>query len=240
MLIFPAIDLRGRQVVRLSRGDFSAETVYGSNPVEVARKFEEAGARWVHVVDLDGATEGRPVQTSLIADIVESTNLKVQTGGGIRSFEHASAVLSAGVERIVVGTAAVENPELLERLLDQHGERIVVGIDAKAGVAATDGWVKSSSQSAEAIAVRARALGARHFVVTDIATDGMLAGPGIDLLRSVGEAVEGGLIASGGIATLDDLATVAQIPAADGVIIGRALYEGKINLADAVERFQER
>lgn len=243
MLILPAIDLRNRQVVRLARGDFAAATVYGNDPIDVAKQFEEAGAKWVHMVDLDGAAQGHPVQQDLVAAVSERTNLKVQVGGGVRSLDDAQSLIDAGAERVVVGTAAVNDPALLEQLIRVHAERIVVGIDAKGGVAAIRGWKETSSEDADDVAARAVRLGAQRFVVTDIATDGMLAGPGVELLREVSEVITQGsreiqLIASGGIATLSDLAEVSGIPAVEGVIIGRALYEGKIVLAEAIERFQ--
>ena len=237
MLIYPAIDLRDRQVVRLARGDFGAATVYGDDSLEVARRFETQGATWVHIVDLDGARAGRPMQTDLVTAVVNNTALKVQTGGGIRSYEDAVAILEAGVHRVVLGTAAVRDPKMLERLVQRYGDRIAVGIDAKGGMAAVEAWTASSSQSALEVAKRAKGLGATCFIVTDIATDGMLSGPGLQLLNSVGETIGSGLIASGGVGSLEDLAAVRDIPAVEGVIIGRALYEGRVHLAEAIGRF---
>ncbi len=238
MLILPAIDLRGGRCVRLIQGDPEAETRYSDDPVAIAKAFLEAGAQWLHVVDLDGAFSGVGGNRSAIADIVHSVDVSVQVGGGIRCEEDVESLLGLGVRRVIIGTAAVENPELVRWSVEKYGpEAVAVAIDARDGRIATEGWQQLTSLDALALAQRMVEFGVRWAVYTDIGRDGMLAGPNVNAIRRF--ARESGLrvIASGGIASLEDLSRLAQVEA-DGVaavIVGKALYEGVFTLPDALQ-----
>jgi phosphoribosylformimino-5-aminoimidazole carboxamide ribotide isomerase len=230
MIVYPAIDLLGGRCVRLRQGDYAQATVYSDDPVAVARGFRDAGAAWIHVVDLDAARSGVPVHHALIARIRTETGLRVQTGGGVRGMDVLEAHLAAGVERVVLGTAAVKDRAFTEEALRRHGDRIAIGIDARGGEVSVDGWTAGGGVRAADFARTMEALGARTVVFTDIARDGMLGGPALDataeLVRGTGLAV----IASGGIGSQADIEAVRGIGAA-GVIVGKALYEGKVDLA---------
>lgn len=230
MIVYPAIDLLGGRCVRLRQGDYAQATVYSDDPVAVARGFRDAGAAWIHVVDLDAARSGVPVHHALIARIRAETGLRVQTGGGVRGMDVLEAHLAAGVERVVLGTAAVKDRAFTEEALRRHGDRIAIGIDARGGEVSVDGWTAGGGVRAADFARTMEALGARTVVFTDIARDGMLAGPAIEataeLVRGTGLAV----IASGGIGSQADIDAVRAVGAA-GVIVGKAFYEGKVDLA---------
>ncbi|MFW6074880.1 MAG: 1-(5-phosphoribosyl)-5-[(5-phosphoribosylamino)methylideneamino]imidazole-4-carboxamide isomerase [Chloroflexota bacterium] len=230
MLVIPAIDIRGGKCVRLLRGDYDQETVYDDNPVAVARRWRDAGAQMIHIVDLDGARDGAPTQRDTIAEIVKAIDVPVQVGGGIRSGEHARFLIDLGVARIVVGTAAVEHPTLVHQLLEAHSaQQIVVGIDARNGYVATHGWLDTSSVLAVDLAREMMANGVRRFVYTDIDRDGTLTSPNFEAIRTL---TAGGIpvIASGGVATLDHLRELAGIPGVEATIVGRALYTGDVML----------
>jgi phosphoribosylformimino-5-aminoimidazole carboxamide ribotide isomerase len=236
MTIFPAIDLRGGRCVRLRQGAFDQETVYGDDPVAVARGFEKAGARWIHLVDLDGARAGHPVQADLVAAICGAVGIPVQVGGGLRDAAAVEAVLSAGAARAVVGTVAVQDPELARRLCRAHPDRIAIGLDARDGRLRVAGWIEGSDLGPAGLAARAAEIGAAAVIYTDIGRDGTEIGPDLDGTRTVARAAGVPVIASGGIGTLDHVRAVAAL-AADGVagvIIGRALYTGAVRLADAL------
>lgn len=234
MLIYPAIDLRAGKCVRLAQGDFNRETVYGDDPGLIARQFAEAGAEWIHVVDLDGARGGLPQNWSLIPSILAS-GLKLQLGGGIRSLEVARRAIELGASRVVLGSVVAKEPEMAQSVFQHLGEKAAAGIDVKEGKATTDGWEDTTSQTGADLARAAVELGCRRVIVTDIATDGMQTGPSLELLRSVAAAVSVPVISSGGIGSLDHLRILdsAGIANLDGVIVGRALYEGTLSLADA-------
>jgi phosphoribosylformimino-5-aminoimidazole carboxamide ribotide isomerase len=243
--ILPAIDLRDGRVVRLRQGDFSRETAYGLDPVEVARTFAEAGARWLHVVDLDGAREGRPVHGALIGDILAAIGdgTRVEVAGGLRSAGAVAGVLASGAARAVIGTAALADPALVGALVARHGANAVaVAIDVRGGRAIGHGWSKGAPgvEAERAIGELADA-GVRWFEVTAIERDGVLEGPDLALYERLARLVEPGrghIIASGGIATLDDLRAVREL-GTSGAIIGRALYERQLTLEDALAERRE-
>jgi phosphoribosylformimino-5-aminoimidazole carboxamide ribotide isomerase len=230
--LWPAIDLRGGKCVRLLQGDYDRETVFGDDPVAMVRRFVAQGAKRLHIVDLDGAKAGRPVQADLIGRMVAAAGVPCQLGGGIRSLETAQAYAEAGVARLVVGSVAIEQPALLEELATALPGRMVLGLDARDGRVAVRGWLETSPLTAVAVAQRHEGLPLAGIVYTDIATDGMLAGPNLAALEEMIRAVKLPVVASGGIATAEDLRQVARI-GADGCIVGRALYDGGLSLADA-------
>ncbi len=237
--LLPAIDLRGGRVVRLSEGDFARETVYGSDPAEVARGFAAAGARWIHVVDLDGAKDGARRQTEAVARIVAAVGESVacEVAGGLRDEEAVEAALSAGAARAVVGTAALRDPAFVERLVTRFGvERIAIALDVRDGLAVGQGWVPGASGvPVEAALADLSERGAGTFIVTAIERDGLLGGPNLELLRRLVSLRRGSVVASGGVSSLDDLAAVRAL-GCSGAIVGRALYEGRIDLAEAIAR----
>ena len=232
MELWPAIDLRGGKCVRLLQGDYDRETVFGDDPVAMVRRFVAQGAKRLHIVDLDGAKAGQPVQADLIGRMVAAAGVPCQLGGGIRSLETAQAYAEAGVARLVVGSVAIEQPALLEELATALPGRMVLGLDARDGRVAVRGWIEMSPLTAVAVAQRHEGLPLAGIVYTDIATDGMLAGPNLAALEEMIRAVKLPVVASGGIATAEDLRQVARI-GADGCIVGRALYDGGLSLADA-------
>lgn len=235
--LYPAIDLRRGRCVRLEKGDAAHETVYGSDPVAVARSFADAGAEWIHLVDLDAAF-GDGSNRRLIGDVVRSTALRVQTGGGLRTEDDLAAVLDAGAARAVIGTAAIENPELVRRAVERWGpERIAVGLDARGRRPASRGWTEESGADLFDLAGRMVELGARTIVHTDIERDGMLAGPNLELSAALAAASGAEVIVSGGVSGADDLVAAARHGGGiTGAIVGKAIYEGRIDLADAVRR----
>jgi phosphoribosylformimino-5-aminoimidazole carboxamide ribotide isomerase len=236
MKLFPAIDIKDGQCVRLYQGDYSQMTVYASDPVEVARRWQEAGASWLHVVDLDGAKEGHPVNTALIERICQETTLLVEVGGGLRSLEHIESTLAAGAQRVILGTAVLTDRALLHTALQRWSERIVVGLDARAGLVAISGWRETSNIQATELARELSAAGVSRFIYTDIARDAAMQGPNLDSLSAMLNALQdsgAGLIASGGVSSLADLEQLAELDV-EGAIIGKALYVGAIDLAAAV------
>jgi phosphoribosylformimino-5-aminoimidazole carboxamide ribotide isomerase len=234
MIIYPAMDLIGGRVVRLRQGRFDAVTHYSATPAEALRQFAEAGAEWAHVVDLDGARAGRPVQHELIAEIAASTPLRLQVAGGFREREHLSCMFDAGLARVVVGSLAVGEPETVRRWIREFGaERITLSLDVRlvAGTpyVASGGWTEDSGRSLWDVA--ALYPGARHLLVTDIGSDGMLDGPNVALYEEIARRLPDAAVqASGGVSSLADLARLRT----DGAIIGRALWEGQISLEEAV------
>jgi len=236
-IVYPAIDLRGGRCVRLTEGDFGRETVYDDDPVAVARRFAAAGAPWLHVVDLDGASAGRPVQAPLVGAICEAVAIPVQVGGGIRDETAAAELLGQGARRVVVGTLAVRDPERCRAICAAHPGRVAIGIDARDGLVRVAGWLEGEAVSAEQLAAAARTLGAAAIVYTDIARDGTGRGPDVDGTRAIARAAGGvPVIASGGIGELGHVRALRSL-AAEGVagcIVGRALYTGALALADAL------
>ena len=236
MDLYPAIDLRDGKCVRLLQGDYAHETVYGDDPVAQALAFVEAGARWIHVVDLDAARTGIAENRAVVAAIAEAVSVPVQTGGGVRSLEAAQALFDAGVERVVIGTAALRDPDLVVTLAQQH--RVAVGLDAKSGEVATDGWLVGSGRSVAEVAGSFADTGVDAFVVTDIGRDGTLGGPDIAGLSEILAVTQTDVIASGGVGSLDDLRELDSIEVngrrLSGVIAGKAFYEGRLDVATAV------
>jgi phosphoribosylformimino-5-aminoimidazole carboxamide ribotide isomerase len=233
MELWPAIDLRGGNCVRLLQGDYARETVFGHDPVAMVERFLAGGARRLHIVDLDGAKAGQAVQAGLVCRMAAAAGIPCQVGGGIRTDEAAAAYLQAGLSRVILGSVAVEDPDLLERLAVAHPGRIVLGLDARDGRVAVRGWVDTSPLRAVDVARRHAGLPLAAIVYTDIATDGTLAGPNLAALAEMLEVSTAPLIASGGIATLDDIRRVAALGCA-GCIVGRALYDEAFTLPDAI------
>lgn len=237
MQLFAAVDIRNGRCVRLRQGDYGAETVYDTDPVARAVDLASQGAGWIHVVDLDGARSGHPDNAAVVTDIAGAVDVPVQAGGGVRTASTAEAWFAAGVERVVLGTAALRDPALVRDLARSH--RIAVGLDARAGDVATDGWLQGSGQSVLDVARSFAAEGVDAFVVTDISRDGTLEGPDIDGLASVLDAVSVEVIASGGVGQIGDLTALAGLEGRagrrlSGVIVGTALYEGRFTVAEAV------
>ncbi len=236
MLVIPAIDLRGGEVVRLAQGDPSRQTSYSSDPVAIARRWEGEGARLLHLVDLDGAFSGRPAQLSVVADVAKAVNISVQLGGGLRSMGGLEEAFAAGVERAVVGTAAIQDAGFLDSACRRFPGRIALGIDAKEGKVAVRGWGADTGIEATEVAARWAELPLAAIIYTDIARDGMLTGPNVEALRRIARATPHPVIASGGIATLDDVKRLAGLEPSRiiGVLIGKALYEGRFSLKEAI------
>lgn len=230
MLVIPAIDLRGGRCVRLYQGDYARETVYDDDPLAVARRWRDAGARLIHVVDLDGARSGVGSQRALIRAIAAELDVPVQVGGGVRTAADAAELLEGGVARVIIGTAAVRDPELVSELVARYGpKRIVVGIDARGGLVATDGWRETSQTPAGRLIDEMAARGVERIVYTDIERDGTLTSPNFEALAGVtGRGVA--VIASGGVARRADLDRLAAIPGVEAAIVGQALYTGNLTL----------
>lgn len=237
MIVYPAIDIRDGRCVRLLRGDYDRETVYGDDPAAMAQRWIDEGASWLHVVDLDGARAGVPQNQAAVAKIA-ALGVPVQFGGGIRSIDSAAAILGAGVRRIVLGTVAVEQPDLVREAVERFGDAVAVGVDTRNGMVATRGWFDTTQVSAADLVQAMAGAGVRSFICTDIARDGTLAGPNAELLATLAARDQGEIIASGGIGRAEDLRAVARAGVA-GVIVGRAIYEGTVRLADALAIAQE-
>ncbi len=239
MQILPAIDIRGGRCVRLRQGDYQQETVFSDDPAAMARRWVEQGATCLHLVDLDGAKEGRPVNGPSVQAVVNAANVPCQLGGGLRTEADIDAALGWGVERVVIGTRALQSPQWFEGLCRRFPGKIVLGIDAKNGQVATDGWLRVSEMSALELAKRFAGLPVAALVSTDIGRDGMMAGPNLDALADMVAAVAWPVIASGGVTRADDVGRLAAVGVA-GCIIGRALYEGRINLKDIITQYCQR
>ena len=238
MQVYPAIDVRAGRAVRLEQGDFAREKVYDDDPVAVARAFASAGTSWIHVVDLDAARTGEPANLAVVEAIASAVPCRLQVGGGVRSVEAAGALLGCGASRVVVGTAAVEDPALVDALCSFHPGAIAVGFDARGRDVAVRGWTQGSGHDLLDLVARFEGLGVAALVVTEIARDGMLVGPDLDQLRAVLEATAVPVIASGGVGALADLRALAEIVVGDrrleGVIVGRAIYEQRFTLGEAL------
>jgi phosphoribosylformimino-5-aminoimidazole carboxamide ribotide isomerase len=238
MTIYPAIDIKGGRCVRLTQGRADQETVYFENPAEVAAQFRAAGSAWVHVVDLDGAFAGEPQNLAKVAEIA-ALGMMVQLGGGMRTRAIVERALAAGVSRVVVGTRAAESEEFVRELVKNFGDKIAVGIDAKNGQVAVKGWVDTTGTGALDLARRMDALGVATLIYTDIGTDGMLTGPNLAAQEAMCAAVKARVIASGGVSRREDVANLLEItkrrPNLDGVIVGKAIYEKRVELADLLE-----
>ena len=229
MLLLPAIDLMGGEVVRLKRGLASEKTVYSSDPVAFAKKWEGAGGNWLHIVDLDAAFGGEPKNLEHVARICESVNIPCELGGGMRTIETVSAAFAAGISRVILGTKACESLDFVREVCSEFGgDRIAVGIDAKDGLVAVKGWTETTPTRATELALQVQDLGVQTIIYTDIATDGMLAGPNYSALQEMLDILDCNLVASGGVSQVEDLHRLAAMSGLYGAIIGKALYDGKI------------
>lgn len=234
MIIFPAIDLKAGQVVRLAEGDMSRATVYGDDPAAQARAFADAGATWLHMVDLDGAFAGASVNGEAVAAVVAAFPGKVQLGGGIRSRDSIDRWLALGVERVVIGTAALTDPDLVKDAARDLPGRIVVAVDARDGMVATQGWADVSDVTATELARRFEDVGVAALLFTDVGRDGLLKGCNVEATTALARDVAIPVIASGGVAGIDDIHALKGQPGIEGVISGRALYDGRLDLAEAI------
>lgn len=240
MKLFPAIDIRNGQCVRLRQGSFQDVLVYSENPLKIAKQWEAAGASFIHIVDLDGALVGHSVNDDVIKEIVAEVHIPIQVGGGIRTIKDIENKLALGVERVIIGTKAVKDPGFIKEAVATFGSRrIVIGIDAKDGMVAIEGWEKISSYQAVALAMEMKKIGVKTIVYTDISKDGMLQGPNIAHTREMVEITGLDIIASGGVSSLKDLEMLEEIKVY-GAIMGKALYENRIDLKKAVSLFERK
>lgn len=237
--IYPAIDMRGGKCVRLYKGDYDQETVYADSPFDMAKQFADAGASFVHMVDLDGAKDGERVHAADVIRVAKELPVKVQIGGGIRSMEDVRFYLENGIDRVIIGSLAIREPELVASFIEQFGaDRIVIGLDAKDGMVATHGWIETSDQKATDVGKYFVERGAKYFIFTDIATDGTLQGPNIAANKELAAATGAEIIVSGGMSSLEDIQAVkaaSNNSTIGGVIIGKALYTGRFTLEEALE-----
>ena len=238
MELFPAIDLRGGAAVRLLRGDYKQMTVYSTSPVEVAKSFAAAGARYLHLVDLDGAKDGGTPNCELIAQIVSESGLLTEVGGGIRNMQAVEHYLNAGARRVIIGSAAVTDPDFLREALLRFGEKIAVGVDLKDGCVAIHGWTETSRLDGYAFIESMQEMGVKTIICTDISKDGAMQGVNAELYRELKRRFSLDIIASGGVSGLSDLETLSSI-GVRGAILGKALYTGRIKLEEAIARMKE-
>jgi phosphoribosylformimino-5-aminoimidazole carboxamide ribotide isomerase len=236
VILYPAIDIRGGKAVRLTEGDFGRETAYHDDPVDAALRFAEAGVKIIHVVDLDGARKGSPVNVKTIRRIADAVPFPIEVGGGLRDPESIADLLRAGAERVVIGTAAMRDPEFLAAMLEAHPERVVVSVDARGGKISLAGWSEPTDVDVTDAIADLTARGVERFLFTPIEVDGTLAGPGFEQLEAVAAATSASVIYSGGVGTLDDLRRLRAeaAPNVEGVIVGRALYEQRFTVDEAV------
>jgi phosphoribosylformimino-5-aminoimidazole carboxamide ribotide isomerase len=234
--IYPAIDMRGGKCVRLLQGDYEKETIYGDSPFEMAQQFAFEGAEWIHMVDLDGAKDGKRVNDSFVIQAAQNLKAKVQIGGGIRTESDIVHYLENGIERVIIGSIAVANPEFAIEMIRKYGAHIAVGIDAKNGYVATHGWLETSELTAVDLGKRFADAGAENFIFTDIATDGMLSGPNVTAVETMATETGKSVIASGGVSSLADLTTLRQLAdkGVSGAIVGKAIYEGRFTVGEAL------
>lgn len=242
MILLPAIDIRGGKAVRLERGDFAKETVYDADPLDAARKWVEQGANYLHVVDLDGAREGRPVNLDHLRRITTELGVPVQYGGGLRSFVAVRDALAAGAQRVVLGTAAYTDLEFLDAVLEAWPVRIVAAIDVREGVVSVSGWTQTTQMPPDDVARRMQRRGVKQFVYTNVDRDGMLGGPDLDEVKRMSEVIRGRFLYSGGISTIEDLRKLRALRLVNlaGVISGKALYEGRFTVGEAQLALRER
>ena len=234
MRIYPAIDIKDGNCVRLLQGRFSDVTIYGNDPAEVAKRWEAEGGEYIHVVDLDGALKGRGVNSEVIKKICSTVNVPVQTGGGIRTMEDVEYMLQCGIERVIIGTSAVRDKEFVKRAVEKYGKKIVIGIDAKDSMVAIEGWEEVSTFKAVDFAKEMEKIGVSTIVYTDIATDGTLKGPNIEAMKEMVENTNLDVIASGGVGNADHIK--ALVPTGvEGAIVGRALYTGDVDLKEIIK-----
>lgn len=237
MLIFPAIDIRGGKCVRLVKGDFHQETVFSDKPEEMAQKWQEQGAQYLHLVDLDGALAGKSVNLPTVRAILQTVNIPAELGGGIRTMQNIDEVLGLGVQRVILGSVAVRDPELVRTACAKYGERIVVGIDAKDGIVAVDGWGVSGDVRVEELAQEMAKAGVKTIIYTDISRDGTLSGVNVEATADLAKASGIKIIASGGVKSIEDIKAVKarEKDGIEGVIVGKSIYTGSLDLHEALE-----
>ncbi|MEX2107345.1 MAG: 1-(5-phosphoribosyl)-5-[(5-phosphoribosylamino)methylideneamino]imidazole-4-carboxamide isomerase [Solirubrobacterales bacterium] len=236
MILYPAIDIRGGQAVRLTQGDYERETVYDADPVDAATRWAGEGAEFLHVVDLDGAKVGEPRNLDAVRRIASAVECPIQVGGGLRNAASVAAVLETGAERVVIGTAALRDQDFLQVMIDAHGDRVVVSVDARDGRVSVAGWTESSEKDAAEAVAELSERGVSHFLCTAIEVDGTMEGPAIDELNRIASTTEAEVLASGGVGTLADLELLGRVtaPNVEGAIVGRALYESRFTVSEAI------
>ena len=234
MRIYPAIDIIDGACVRLVQGDYSQKTKFADNPIDVAKKWQAMGGEFIHIVDLDGAKSGAMPNFKLISEIASAIDVPIEVGGGIRTMEAVEKYLENGVERVIIGTSALSNPEFVKAAVEKYGDRIAVGIDAKDGMVAVNGWEEVSRTPALDLAAQMAEIGVAYIIYTDIATDGMLKGPNLEAMAEMVSKVKTNIIASGGVTTIEDVDKLKRV-GVEGAIIGKALYTDRINLSEAVD-----
>jgi len=242
VIVYPAIDIYGGRAVRMTRGDFSTVEQVAPSPLDAARRLVSEGAEWIHIVDIDGARTGKPENLEAIRQIANRFNVKIQAGGGIRDFDTAEAFAEAGASRIVVGTAAIEDPELIGRLVDRHADGMAVSVDARNGMVTTAGWTETTQVRAVDLMQKLAVAGVPIVIFTNVSVDGTLQGIDVDALQAIARAFGGDVVYSGGVGSLDDIRAVARLRhrGVRGVIVGRALYLGRFTLAEALAAAGER
>ena len=235
MILYPAIDIKDRRCVRLLKGNMNKETVFNTSPENQAKSFENLGCEWIHIVDLNGAFEGKPINHQAVKSILNKVNIPIQLGGGIRSIDTIEYWIAQGLSRIIIGTAAINNPELIKLAAKEFPHKIAVGIDARNGYVATDGWARTSSVSALDLAKKLEDVGVCSIIYTDIDRDGTMSGPNIDQTKNLADSIKIPVIASGGISSLEDLKKLKESKAnLDGVISGRAIYDKVFTINEAM------
>lgn len=233
MLIFPAIDIHNQTCVRLYKGDFATAQKVAEDPLETANSFREAGAQWLHMVDLDGAKNGSPQNREIFVTVAKKSGLKLELGGGIRDMQTVSYYLEQGISRVILGSAAVKNPSFVKEAVKEYGERIAVGIDAKNGMVAAEGWLSTSDVHFLDLAKQMEAIGVTCLIYTDISKDGTLSGPNLEQLAAINEAVSCDVIASGGVTNLSDIKALKEL-GLYGAICGKSIYQGTLSLKEAI------
>ena len=233
MIIYPAIDMLDGKCVRLKQGRYEDSTTYNESPADVALNWQQKGAQWIHLVDLDGAKAKKPINIEAIAAIRKKVDVPLQLGGGMRSYNDIKKMLDLGINRVILGTAAVMNPFFLYQMVCEFGEKIAVGLDAKDNKVATEGWQETKSQNVFEYAKFIEKLGVQTIIFTDIATDGMLQGPNLDAMKQMAQSVKINVIASGGVSCLQDIIDLKKL-GVSGTILGKALYTGNLKLEDAI------
>ena len=236
MVIFPAIDIRGGKCVRLFKGDFAQETVFSDKPEEMAAKWEAQGGKFLHLVDLDGALAGKSVNLDVVKTIVDTVRIPVELGGGIRTMENIDEVLALGVQRVILGSVAVKNPALVKEACQKYGDRVVVGIDAKDGIEAVDGWGVSGDVEVTVLAKEMAKAGVKTIIYTDISRDGTLSGVNVEATARLARESGVKIVASGGVKSLDDIETLLpyEKDGIEGVIVGKSIYTGSLDLQEAI------
>lgn len=234
MRIYPAIDIIGGACVRLVQGDYSKKTKFADDPVDVALRWQSLGGEFIHIVDLDGAKSGTMPNFELITKMAKTLDVPIEVGGGIRDMDAVEKYLENGVGRVIIGTSALNDPDFVKTAVSKYGNKIAVGIDAKDGMVAINGWEEVSRTSALELAKRMTDIGVEYIIYTDIATDGMLNGPNVAAMAEMVSGVKTNIIASGGVTTIEDIKALGAV-GVEGAIIGKALYTDRINLADAIE-----